>query len=147
MHNAKEVLEELCGDILVDGILASELKGDFHHVQAEHAHPACAITLLQCAAGWQRCAAVEDSDVVEAEKSSLEDVVVIRVLAVHPPGEVQHELVEEGFQESEVALSPLLLLHFINPPSRPGEDRGIHVAEVPLVGGNLPVRMLIPLAC
>src|ERR1700676_4277602 len=34
--------------------------------------------------GRQRCAAVEDADIVEAEKTALEDVAAVGVLTVHP---------------------------------------------------------------
>ena len=44
-------------------------------------------------------AAVEDADVVEAEEAALEDVAALRVLAVDPPGEVQHQLVEHALEE------------------------------------------------
>ena len=37
-------------------------------------------------------------------------------------------------------------LHFIEIERGPGMHRGIHVAEVPLVGGNLPVRMGVEIA-
>ena len=49
------------------------------------------------------CAAVEDADVVQAEKAALEDVAALRVLAVDPPGEIQHQLVEDAFEERQVA--------------------------------------------
>ncbi|MDC4224173.1 MAG: hypothetical protein MPW15_08085 [Candidatus Manganitrophus sp.] len=49
-------------------------------------------------------AAVEDADVVEAEEAALEDVPALGVLAVHPPGEVEHQLVEHPLQEGQVAL-------------------------------------------
>ena len=51
----------------------------------------------------QRRAAVEHADVVEAEEAALEDVAALRVLAVHPPGEVEHQLVEDALEEREVA--------------------------------------------
>ena len=49
--------------------------------------------------------AVERADVVEAEEAALEDVVALGVLAVHPPGEVEEQLVEDALEEVEVASS------------------------------------------
>ena len=74
--------------------MGGEFHGEFQHVLAEEGHPGRAVRLLQVAAGGQRGAAVEDADVVEAEEAALEDVLAEAVLAVHPPGEVQQQLVE-----------------------------------------------------
>ena len=52
----------------------------------------------------QRRAAVEHADVVEAEEAALEHVLAVAILAVHPPGEVQQQLVERALQELEVDL-------------------------------------------
>src|SRR5207249_1927278 len=92
--DVEEVLEELEGDVLVDGIGEGQLERDGEHVQAEHAHPAGAVALLEVAAGWEGLAAIEDADVVEAEEAAGEDVVALAVFAIDPPGEVQEQLVE-----------------------------------------------------
>ena len=107
------------------------------HVLAEEGHPGRAVRLLQVAAGGQRGAAVEDADVVEAEEAPFEDVLAEAVLAVHPPGEVQQQLVERRPEEIEVGLAAQGLLGAVQEERRKGVDRGVHVAEVPLVGGHL----------
>ena len=48
---------------------------------------------------------VEHADIVEAEEAALEDVQALRVLAVHPPGEVQQQLVKDALQEIQVAVA------------------------------------------
>ena len=103
----------------------------------EEGHPGGAVRLLQVAPGGQRGAAVEDADVVEAEEAALEDVLAEAVLAVHPPGEVQHELVEGRLEEVEIGLAAQGLLGAVQEQGRPGVHRRVHVAEVPLVGGDL----------
>ena len=55
------------------------------------------------AAAGQRLAAVEDADVVEPEKAALEDVVALGVLAVHPPGEIEQQFVEDALEEAAIA--------------------------------------------
>ena len=55
------------------------------------------------AARRQRLAAVEDADIVEAEKTALKDVAALGVLAVDPPGEIQHQLVENAPEKSPIA--------------------------------------------
>ena len=62
-------------------------------------HPAGAVRLFDGAARGQGLAAIEDADVVEAEKAALENVVAFGVFAVHPPGEVQQQLVEDALEE------------------------------------------------
>ena len=51
------------------------------------------------AAIGQRLGAVEHADVVQAQESAFENVVAFGVLAVHPPGEIHQQLMEDGFQE------------------------------------------------
>src|SRR5579885_1806968 len=88
-----------------------------------------------------RAAAVDGPDVVEAEEAALEHVVAGRVLAVHPPREVQEELVEDALEEVEVGGAADLE----DPQGGPGVDRRVDVAEVPLVGGELAVGVHVPL--
>jgi len=63
--------------------------------QAVHRHPARAVGLVQVTAGRQLGAAVEDADVVEPQKAALKNVLPFHVLAVHPPVEVEHQLVKK----------------------------------------------------
>ena len=97
-------------------------------------------------AGGQRLAAVEHADVVQAEEAALKDVHALGVLAVHPPGEVQQQLVEDALQKRAVARAATLLLDLVDAPRRPGMHRRIDVAERPLVGRKLSVGMHVPLA-
>ena len=96
--------------------------------------------------GRQRRRAVEDADVVEAEEPALEDVLALGVLAVDPPGEVQEQLVEDALEELAVALARPLLVDLVDAPGRPRVHGRVHVAEGPLVGRQLPVRVHVPLA-
>ncbi len=140
------MLPELAGHIFVRRILARQFQRDGHQVEAIHRHPAGAVGLFDEAAAGQRLAAVEDADVVEPQKSALKDVLALRVLAVHPPGEVQQQLVEDALQELAVGLAAALGFNLVDAPGGPGMHRRIDVAEVPLVGRQLPVRVHIPLA-
>jgi hypothetical protein len=94
----------------------------------------------------QRSAAVEHPDVVEPAEAALEDVAPGGVLAVDPPGEVQGELLEGVPEELDVALAPAQLLDVVDEERGPGVHRRVHVAEVPLVGGDLAVRVQVALA-
>ena len=116
-------------------------------LSAVHRHPGGAVRLVDVAAGRQRRAAVEHADIVEAEKAALEDVAALGVLAVHPPGEVQHQLVEHALQEGEVAARRRARRgRSRTRASRPGMHRRVDVAEFPFVGRQLTVRVHVPFA-
>ena len=141
-----KVLPELAGNVFVSRILVCQLEGHGQHVEAIHRHPACPIGLFDVAARRQRRAAIEDADVVESQKSALKDVLTFGVLAIHPPCEVQHELVEHALEEFKISPSPALLLDLVDAPRSPRVNRRIHVPERPLVRWNLTVGMHVPFA-
>ena len=80
-----------------------QLGRDGQHVERVHRHPARAVGLLEVAARRQRRAAIEHADVVEAQEAALEDVHAFGILAVHPPGEVQQQLLEDALEERAIA--------------------------------------------
>src|SRR5690242_17764074 len=97
-------------------------------------------------AGWQWGTAVEHADVVQAEKASLEDVHAFGILAVDPPGEVQEQLLEHTLEKSAVTGTGSLLLDLVDAQGGPRVHRRIDISHRPLVGGDLSVRMHVPLA-
>src|SRR5207248_9069842 len=115
----EHVLPDIARDVLVRRTVAAELQRDREHVERVHRHPAGAIRLLETAAGRQRLAAIEHADVVEAEEAALEDVHPFGILAVHPPGEITQQLVEDALEELHVALAAAPPLDFVDAPSRP----------------------------
>src|SRR5262249_40286704 len=78
----EEMLEELAGDVLVRRIMTGQLQRNGEHIEAVGAHPRGAVRLAEVATCWQRGRPVEDADVVETEKTALEDVVPVRVFAI-----------------------------------------------------------------
>src|SRR5438105_4075547 len=144
--DAEEMLEELRRDVFVNRILARELERGPHHVEAKHSHPARAIALLEMAAVRQGRAPIEDADVIETEEAALENIFPFGVFPVHPPGEGDEELVENGFEEITIAFARLFLFDFVNAPRGPANHRRIDVAEIPFVGGDLAIRVLVPFA-
>ncbi|MDX1982278.1 MAG: hypothetical protein SFV51_18540 [Bryobacteraceae bacterium] len=54
---------------------------------------------LDVSAGGQRRSAVKDTDIVQAQKATLKDVTAFAILAVHPPVQVEHQLVEDTLRE------------------------------------------------
>ena len=136
-----EVLEEL--DDQTDRrppAAALQDAGDAGHGDRVEGHPAGGVGLLQGAADRQ-VRAVDRADVVQPHEAALEQVPAARVLQVDPPGEVDQQLVEDPAQEVEVAAA----VDGEHLQRGPGLHRRVHVAEVPLVGGQRPVRVLEPL--
>ena len=80
-----------------------QFERDAHEVERIHRHPTRAVGLVDETAGRQRRAAIKHADVVESEEAALKNVAALSVLAVDPPGEVEHELVEHTFEKREVA--------------------------------------------
>ena len=132
-RDVQEVLPELAGNVFVSRVVAGKLDGDGKQVERVHRHPARAVRLLDVAAGRERSAAVKYSDIVEPQESTLEDVHALRIFAVHPPGEVQHQLVKHFFEKANVANAAPLLFDLVDAPCRPGMHRRIHVAKGPFI--------------
>ena len=138
-----EVLEELRRHRLVGAVVVRQLQGDAHHVEAEQAHPAGRVGLLEDRAVRQPLAAVDDGDVVEAEEAAFEDVVPLAVDLVDPPREVDQQLVEAASRgTARSALPGARLLDVVHAPARPGMHRRIEVGELPLVRRDLAVGVL-----
>src|SRR6266403_3242998 len=100
-RDVQEVLKELGCNVLIHPVVWCELERDAHQVQRIHSHPTGAVGLVDVSARGQLAAAVEHPNVVQSEEPALEDVAAFSVLAIHPPGEVQHQLMEDSLQELE----------------------------------------------
>src|SRR6478752_604665 len=86
------VLKELRREIFVSGLTLGQFDRRPRHIEAIACHPRGPISLLQCQVRRQSHASVNDTDVVEAEESTLEQVVAFFILPINPPGEVKQEL-------------------------------------------------------
>ena len=103
--DAQKVFQKFRRDVLIDLVVLREFERDAQQVHAKHRHPARAVGLVDEAAGRQRRTAVKHADIVEAEKTALKNIPSLRVLAVHPPSEIQQQLVENTFEKFQVASS------------------------------------------
>src|SRR6266404_2885152 len=140
-----KMLEEFAGYALVGRVLARKFEGNRQHVQAIHSHPARAVGLLHKSSRRKRRRAVENSNVVEAEESALEDVVAFGVFTIDPPGEIQQQLVECVLEEAAVRLAANALFDLVDAPAGPRMNGWVDISESPFVRGQLTVRVHIPL--
>ena len=138
------MLVELDRHVLVRRVDERDLEREVEHVLGIERHPGGAVGLLDVAAGRQRRAAIEDADVVEAQKAALEEVASVAVLAVEPPGVVGQQAVEDSLQERDRLVAHASAVEAIVEERRPGMHGWVDVVEVPLVGRELAVRVLVP---
>ena len=143
-RDREKVLKKLGRDIFVDRIFARQFQGHAHEVERKHSHPTCAVALFETAAIGKLGVAIEDPYVIEPEETALENVVPLRVFAVHPPGEGDQHFMEDRLEKGAVALAGLFAFDLINASGGPGDDWRIDIAEIPFVSGHLAVGMLVP---
>src|SRR5271166_3020897 len=142
--NVDKVFPELAGYIFITGLFCRQFQRDSQQVQRVHRHPAGSIGLLDVATSGQWCTTVENADVVEAQESALEDIHALGIFTVHPPGEVEHELVEDTLQECPVTLALAFFVDLVNAPRSPRVNWRVYIAERPLVSRDLSVGMHVP---
>src|SRR5215469_15922638 len=99
------MFDETIGNFFVHCIVVAKNERDLKHALAVERHPCRAVGLIEVAARRQRGAAVEDTDVVQSEESARENVSSLRVLAIYPPVEIQHQALERAFEEAHVGAS------------------------------------------
>src|SRR5580658_4025714 len=134
-------------------VVHRQLEGNAQQVQAIRRHPARAIRLVHKAARGQRLAAVEYTDVVEAEEAALKNISSLLVLTVHPPGKIQKKLLKYALQKHQVAgvigigFAALAAINLKDAKGGPRVDRRVHVAKRPFVRRQLAVRVHVPFAC
>src|SRR6266498_5610236 len=81
----------------------------------------------------------------ESEEAAGKEVVAFGVLAIHPPGKVEQQLLEHAFKKCGVALAAWPS-HLVNAPSRPCVHGRIHIAEGELISRNLAIGVHVPFA-
>ena len=131
--DVQEVVEELGREFLKDRVADRQLQGDSHQRKGIRRDPGGAVRLIQHRPRRQRLAAIEDADVVEPEKTALEHIAAGHVFAVHPPGEVEHQLVKDALQEDAVAFAVGIAIGLVDRPCGPAVQRRVRVIERPFV--------------
>src|SRR5438128_9651850 len=139
------MLEELRGHVFVYWIGLREFQRHGKDGEAITSHPRSAVRLLQKSTGRQRFRAVENADVIEPEETAGEKIVAFGVFAVHPPGEVEQQLLECAFKKSAITL-PTRTSHLVNAPGGPGVDGRMHITNSQSVSRHLSVRVHVPFA-
>src|SRR5438045_9076025 len=136
------MLEELRGHVFVNRIGMCEFQRHGKHREAIESHPGGSVRLLEESASWQRLRTIEHADVIEPEETAGEKIVAFGVFAVHPPGEIEQQLLECAFKKSAITL-PARTSHLVNAPGGPGVDGRSHVTKSRFVSGHLAVRVRV----
>src|SRR6266540_5240073 len=140
----QKVLPKFACHILIGRIFLYQFHGNSQQVQSVHGHPAGTVRLSNMASRRQWSTTIKDADIVETEKATLKDVHPISVFAVHPPGEVQQQLLKNAFEEYRVAHAMSFFFNLVNAPGSPGVYRRIDVPKSPLICRQLSVRVHVP---
>src|SRR6266853_1976351 len=131
------MVSKLDGHVFEGGVVRRQLAADLEHVLTEQCHPGGAVSLFQVATSGQLRAAVENADVVEAQKAAFKDVLAEAVLAVDPPAEIEHQLRKRSLEKLQITFALESLLGPVLEDRGPGMNGWVHIAEVPLVGRDL----------
>src|SRR5256885_8246474 len=115
------MFEEFRGHVFVNRIGLCELERHGKHREAIKSHPGGSVRLLEESASWQRLRTIENADVIEPEKTAGEKIVAFGVFAVHPPGEIEQQLLECAFKKRGVPLAARTS-HLVNAPGGPSVD-------------------------
>jgi len=91
-----EVLEKLGSNVFVSPSVLSQLQSNVQHAKTVEGHPPSGVRLLKHTTSRERIGAVEETNVVETQETTLKDVLAIKVLAVDPPSEVEEQLLEDA---------------------------------------------------
>ena len=78
--NINEMLEKFARHIFVNLVFFGEFERNCQHIQTIHRHPRSAVRLFEMSAGRQFRVAVENADIVQAEKSAFKNIVAFRRL-------------------------------------------------------------------
>ena len=143
--DADEMLEEFRGHVFVNRIGLCEFQRHGKHREAIESHPGGSVRLLEESASWERLRTIENADVIETEETAGEKIVAFGVFAVHPPGEIEQQLLECAFKKSAITL-PARTSHLVNAPGGPGVDGRIHITKSKFVSRHLAVRVHVPFA-
>ena len=95
------MLEEFTGQVLVDRFFARQLEGDREHRAAVKRHPRRSVGLIEDGAVGKLLVAIEDADVVQPKEPAAEDVAAGHVFSIHPPGEIDDELLKRALEERD----------------------------------------------
>src|SRR5512139_2305884 len=126
--------------------MQGEFQRNLQHILAEEGHPGRSIRFFQVTSRGKGCATVEDTDIVQAQKAAIEYIATVAVLAVDPPGKIEHQLLKSLFQKLQITLPSMQLFDIVNMPGCPGVHRWIDITEVPFIGWELTGGMQIKLA-
>src|SRR5215831_10080968 len=106
--NPDEVFVEAVSHLLIDRVVLGKDNGELKHNLAKKSNPCGAIRLFNSSPGRQLRAAIKHANVIQAEKSSGENIAPLWVFAVYPPSEIELQSLETLFQKVDVSPAPLI---------------------------------------
>src|SRR5205814_3173962 len=89
-----KVFQKFDCQILIHRIVLRQFESNSQHVQTVEGHPGGAVCLLEATARGQGIRTVENSDVVQPEKSSGKEIGAFVIGSIHPPGEIEKKFLK-----------------------------------------------------
>jgi hypothetical protein len=86
---------------------------------------------------------IKNANVVQTEKSAAKHMPAFRIFAIHPPSEIDQQLLKGSLQKEKISLT-LGIGNFIYPPYRTSMHGRIHIGKIPLISRELTIRMHVP---
>src|SRR5215472_3981299 len=87
--NPDKVFKETVSHFFIGRVVLGKDNGDLKHDFAIQSNPRGAICLFDNSAGGQVGTAIKHANVIQAEKSSGEEIASLRIFAVYPPSKIE----------------------------------------------------------
>src|SRR5665647_1071962 len=97
-----KMLKKFSGCILKCVVNHSDFQCHIHHIKRIHSHPACPVSLFEVMATRHLNTTVKNSNVIEPEKPSLENIIATGILPVDPPGKIDNKLMKYSLQKRNI---------------------------------------------
>ena len=137
------MFKELGSNVFVGRVLVCQFQGDRKHGQTIERHPGSPVSLLKLSSCRHWPGAVKHTDVIQTEEATGEQMLPVNVLTVHPPREIDEQLLKHTCEELPITTTAWSG-HLIDTPAGPGMNRRVHVRKSEFVCRNLPVGMHVP---
>src|SRR5689334_12496225 len=85
IRNLQEMLKETERHVFVHGVVISQDECDLQHVFTVESHPSRAVGLVKVPARRKLSAAIEHTNVIQAQESSCKNILPLWILTIQPP--------------------------------------------------------------
>ncbi len=143
IRNRNEMFKKLRRNIFVTWVFPRQLQRDRQHCGAIKSHPCGGVGLIEVPAERSVFGAIENADIIQPQKPTGENMIVVSVFSVDPPSKVNQQLVKNSREKLMIGLT-ILFPNFIYSQRRPSMNGRVDVAKRKLISRNLSAGMHVP---